>query len=67
MLHKYFIGLIKNLVPRESSAVQALRNWAQSHSVQGAGKLVGFSGQDSLSQFVHLFIHFTNSEDIYWV
>lgn len=54
MLCKYFIGLIKNLVSRESSAGQALRNWAQAHSVQGAGKLAGFSEQDSLSQ---LFIY----------
>ena len=35
--------------------------------MQGAGKLAGFSGQDSLSQFLHLFTHFTNSEDICWV
>ena len=35
--------------------------------MQGAGKLAGFSGQDSLSQFVHLFTHFTNSEDICWL
>ena len=57
-----------NLVPRESNAVQDLRNWVQSHSVQGVSKLVGFSGEDPfISQFVHLFIHFTNSENIYRV
>lgn len=46
MLHKYFIGLIMNLVPSESSVASDLRNWVSFHSVQGASKLTGFSAQD---------------------